>query len=807
MRNFTLRGLLAKYKRGATAVIALVTTATLLPLASAQEITSETTVIAVSDSDGSTSDIDEIVDSAEDKGAEIVEVTPGGTTSEGSSDGETSSEGSLDDLDHDSDASIAEQAQAGVDLMEPLVEQALEGVEDGRDIAIVASGNGAGAAGNILVKVSAGDGPVEADRVQVIALIGDPYRTGSTSRQSEARVTGSPVRTQQVSRGSSESGVGDDLDIDDADVDAVRAELDVEENGGDEEDDGDSGSSSVSEDYDFFGSDSFSDGSDSVGFDADESQSATSLPDKEESTGADREVEEQLAQSDDDDGVDRIGESNNSGSDDEDGSSGSSSGSGDRQLGQNESGQELIPRWGGETYAESPEENEGGAPETKTYEPRKSPLDDEDDSSDSSDPEDKDDSSDSGDSEGSDTDRSSEITDDYEKDDFDPGNGTDGQDIQDNREADPDANRGEGSMGDGEIWANEKGTGERGDVDRSLTSSDESDLVTTSGTGVLGARDGDFGEMSDRTLSVCSKQDERCASNGMATILVDVLTGDLQRTPELGAAALRGIVALGRLIASVDKQQVAQLSKDSTACGVSVGTVSAAAGTGYAAVSTGVLAPAAVPALMGAATAAGGAAKSCGSAVELGLTLAADLYSQYRDDPDLVQMTEIISILDPDSATGKKLLSKLPVEFQSPQVLDMLRHMAAVGYALDSIAYDGYMRQYASAAGQMKDMNPMAAVSMTSTTLGLVDALVKAVFNRDQTMFGTFGEALGGVSGQSSMSTLTSTSNGSGTSRSGTGGSGEVSSDYADRYDYNSMSVADGLSAVQFASDFVGKTL
>lgn len=814
MRILTLRGLLSpltKAKRGAAAVVAIITTVTLLPLASAQEIDSDTTVIAVSDSDGSTSDIDQIVDDAEGKGAEVVEVTPDGTTSEGSSDGESSSEGGLDDLDHDPDASVSDQAKAGVDIMEPLVEEALGSVEEGRSIAVVASGNGAGAAGNILVKVAAGEGPVEQDRVQVIALIGDPYRTGSTSKQSEARATGRPVveqtsNTDETTDGADSSETESEDGLDDLSDDEVAAALD----GMDEEDDGgeDSGSEGGDE-YDdgVFFSSGVSDGSDSVGFESSEGGSATDLPDKEESSDADREVEDALA--DDEDGPDRVGENNNGGSDSDDDreDSGSSDGGfGDQQLGENEDGQQLAPRWGGETYAEKPEDNAGGPPETKEHTPyyeRDDEEDTEDGDSGSEEPSESPDGESDGSSEGSDSDRDSEIDDNYAEDDFDPGNGSDGQDVQDSREANPEANRGEGSMGDGDIWANENG-GARGDSDRGLTSSDDSDLVTTSGTGVLGAREGDFGEMSDRTLSVCSSEDERCASNGMATILVDVLTGDLQRAPELGVSALRGIAALGRLIASVDKKEVAELSKSSTQCGVSVATVSGAVGTGYASVSTGVLAPAAVPALMSAATAAGGAAQSCGATVESGMTLAADLYEQYTSDPDLVQAGEIISILDPDSATGKKLLSRLPVEFQSKQVLDLLRHMARVGYALDSIAYDDYMRQYAAGGSQMKDMNPMAAVSMTSTTLGLVDALVKAMFNRDQTVFGAFGESLSGLSGSSSMASLSSASDGQ-RSDSGSGsesGDVEVSSQYADRYDYNSMSVADGLSAVQFVSDF-----
>ena len=175
-------------------IVAVITILCLIPVAVAQSVGPNSTVIAVSDSDGSTADIDKIVEESEGTGAEIVVVTPDesertkGYSSETASAAAGSPDTKEGDIIRDTDGDLlAEEALRGVELMEPLVEDALSSVKEDRDILVIASGNGAGAAGNVLEKIAFDEGPVSADRILGHVLIGDPYRTGSASAQSAAR--------------------------------------------------------------------------------------------------------------------------------------------------------------------------------------------------------------------------------------------------------------------------------------------------------------------------------------------------------------------------------------------------------------------------------------------------------------------------------------------------------------------------------------------------------------------------------------------------------------------------------------------
>ena len=779
-------------------IVAIITVLCLLPIVVAQDVGPNSTVIAVSDSDGSTADIDKIVEESESTGADIVVVTPDESErTEGySSDTVSTAKGSPDsesgDIIRDIDGDLlAEEALRGVEIMEPLVEDALRSVNEDRDILVIASGNGAGAAGNVLERIAFDEGPVSADRILGHVLIGDPYRTGSASAQSEAR--------QDYRQMSFDSDISKP----------------------------------------------------SVGF-RDETESVSELPEPDEGSEADQLLADSLADSEyDDDGVDRVGENNGDDDSDLDGLYASDDGYG--EFGEMD-GRQVIPRWQHE-YGSDPMDNpnqatpkpreeskgykeHGGAEHQKEME---KPLLDGDGSSDSSSSNGGGSSTDAADAEREAREEGREVEDNYAPDDWKPGNGSDGADVQEARSADPGANNGEGAMGDGDIWTLENDG--RAESERGLTSASTSGSVTTPGTGVLGQRERGFGELEDSTLSICSTQDARCASNGMPTLLVQVLTGDLQKTPELAQSVLRGIIAIGRLISEVDKQQVAQLATESAKCGVSITTVSAAGSAGVAAVGTGVLAPAAVPALAGAAVAAGGAAQSCGRAAESSLRLTAEIYRLYKSDPDLIHAAELISLIDPDSETGQLILSKLPVEFQAPPVLELLRRIAKVGYALDSIRYDVYLEQMADGASEISDLNPVGLANLLAVSLSLTDALAKAVFDVDQTLFGTFAASIGGVFGESSMAATLGAQIGDGLTQAGTeydrstggnnmstggnsarsessnGGSVsttqngrsngsaaqgnlDVDSKYGDRYDYNEMDVGGGMTATEFAAGY-----
>ena len=767
-------------------IVAVITILCLIPVAVAQSVGPNSTVIAVSDSDGSTADIDKIVEESEGTGAEIVVVTPDesertkGYSSETASAAAGSPDTKEGDIIRDTDGDLlAEEALRGVELMEPLVEDALSSVKEDRDILVIASGNGAGAAGNVLEKIAFDEGPVSADRILGHVLIGDPYRTGSASAQSAAR----------------------------EDYRQIDFKDDISKS--------------------------------SVGF-PEESEGVSELPEPDEGSEADQLLADSLRDSEDDsnDGVDRVGENN---SREESDALSDPYASGDRYSDLAEmNGREVIPRWQHE-YGSDPEDNPNQAEivpreESEGYkehggaehqEEMEKPLDSGSSSSDGS-------SSDAADAERDAAENGREVEDNYVPDDWTPGNGSDGADVQEARAADPGANNGEGAMGDGEIWAFENDG--RANSERALTSASTSGSVTTPGTGVLGQRERGFGELEDSTLSICSTQDSRCASNGMPTLLVQVLTGDLQKTPELAHSVLRGLIAIGRLISNVDKQEIAQLASESTKCGASIATVTAAGGAGVAAVSSGVLAPAAVPAVAGAAVAAGGAAQSCGRAAESSLRVAADIYRLYKSDPDLIHAAELISLIDPDSENGQLILSKLPVEFQAPPVMEMLRRISKVGYALDNIRYDVYLDQMADGAGQISDLNPVGLANLLAVSLSLTDALAKAVFDVDQTMFGTFAAGLGGAVGQSSMANMLGSQIGQGLTQAGadydrstggntmsggggrpspaTGGSRsgggnsategglDVDSKYAERYDYNEMDVGDGMTATEFAAGY-----
>lgn len=174
----------------------------------------------------------------------------------------------------------------------------------------------------------------------------------------------------------------------------------------------------------------------------------------------------------------------------------------------------------------------------------------------------------------------------------------------------------------------EPSEGDSGGTSSYSTDRTEGSTITTkSPSGVYGARESNFGEVEDRTTSLCDDGDEVCAasgSSGLVASAANVAMGDLDATPQLTERSINALGSMGKVLAAVNPAKAASIATNATVMSTAPNPVTGA--------------------ILAADT----------------LSVAAEVAKVWESDPNLPQLGEFIDLIDPSTELGQKVLSQTP---------------------------------------------------------------------------------------------------------------------------------------------------
>lgn len=753
------------------------------------------TIIGVSDSDGSTKNIEKQLESAKKSGAQVEMVKPDGSSPGATGGGDSQGAGSPDQsgvLKGRADGDLlAEQSRKGVALMEPKVESAFAKVPQQKKIIVIAQGNGAGAAGNVLERVAFGNKPVTKDRIAGHILIGDPYRNGSVGAQAQK-----PVKTPDSKPAAQQAGFQQPQQTDSALPSKVqdsgadkRVKEQIDSNKIRQRDrDGENNSrpSDSNAASDVQGSRGGVDsGEDSSSYGSDGSGSGRRvIKDYEERYGGDP----------------------NDNPNSTDWTPGSQGATTTTPAPSSETSAPEVPE-PGPTESASPEPSAPSAPETTPSAPSSAvPAPDTPQAPVKP-----------GDGVQADPNKrtSDGVQDDsqYVPDNFVPGTGKDGKDVGGvvrviplpkgggegpTGQTPPALSTEQGARGQAERGVTQiadqvqkgigglfqQGKSQIGLVDNGTTTVfGAGDKVATPGTGILGQRSKGFGDLESRGLSVCAEGDARCASNGITGTLISVLTTDYKMSTAEANSTMRGFVELGDILAKIDGNKLTKAREAASRCGKTVPQSVDAAVSGS--VDLGSLRNARP----------NGSDDRCNAAVSAYAAIASDVYNQASSRPEVFRAAASVALLDPDATIGQRVAKRFPAEFRDQRMQEAMRRLASIGYALNGAAHNQVMRKFGSGSptGQLSEADGR---QLLGASAWLTDAIVRATTGVDQESLANVSRSVGGATDRSTMFQLQAAAFDDPATRAQPA-NGPV--------DYEHMTVASSMNAVDFTQDYLDK--
>lgn len=249
------------------------------------------------------------------------------------------------------------------------------------------------------------------------------------------------------------------------------------------------------------------------------------------------------------------------------------------------------------------------------------------------------------------------------------------------------------------------------------------------GAGVYGQRSTGFGALSGRTATICVKSDATCASsreNTLVPLLARALSGDQKATPQAMQAAMKSATGMMKVLASINFGQITSMSSDVQKVAANAPLLGGAIGTMLVApnpISAGVALKAAVPTAEGVLGIGGGVLK-----------VTANLVQVYESTPELPQIVDFINLINPDTKTGKDLLSHIPGG-NSPQTVGALRAVIPILNALNAIP----KAQVLSLGGDISQTlgksltNPQELVTLLSQSVSLFSTVAGAATGVEST--------------------------------------------------------------------------
>lgn len=197
--------------------------------------------------------------------------------------------------------------------------------------------------------------------------------------------------------------------------------------------------------------------------------------------------------------------------------------------------------------------------------------------------------------------------------------------------------------------------------------------------------------------------DNASTSKGFTTAIASTLVDGKGVNPDDASKAATSIMSLVKLADAVDSGDLTTAKDSGTTCGTAL----SAAGAGTAATG-GIAAPAALAALPPCAQTAGASMKIAGSVIKM-----------YQEDPNLPQAVEFAALIDPDTEVGKKIISKLPKEAQTPEVKQAMKITSTLGQNLAKIKFGETLVQVGDGTTRIGGGDASGGVQVATATLTL----------------------------------------------------------------------------------------